>query len=213
MDGANLVNEGSAADAIRYATDVADVISCSWWCTEHYTVNEALEDTRQGRGGKGAAVFCAAGNQFNTAIDFPARHARAIAVGACDRNGNHPAYSNKGVELAVVAPSSDEINSYVYSTDVSRKDWGYNISTNGNGLFYTRFGKTSAATAMAAGVGALCFSVNPSLTARELRDVLQKTAVKVGGVTYDANGHHEEFGHGCINAAKAVEVAESMLPP
>jgi subtilisin family serine protease len=213
MAGGNLVYEGAAADAIHYATGVADVISCSWWCLDYPAVGLALEATSQGRGGKGAAVFCAAGNQFNTVIDFPARHAKAIAVGACDRDGNHPLYSNQGAELAIVAPTSDEIDSYVYSTDVSRENWGYNTSRNGSGLFYTRFGKTSAATAIAAGVGALCFSVNPSLTAGELRDVLQKTAVKVGGVTYDANGHHDEFGHGCIDAAEAVAEAVSMLPP
>jgi hypothetical protein len=211
MSGADLVYEGSAADAIRYATGVADVISCSWWCLDYPAVGLALEDTSQGRGGKGAAVFCAAGNQYGGPINFPAHHVRAIAVGACDRNGKHPLYSNKGAELAVVAPSSDDMNSYVYSTDVSRKDWGYNVSTNGSGLFYTQFGNTSAATAIAAGVGALCLSVNPSLTARELRDVLQKTAAKVGGVTYDAYGHHPEFGYGCIDADAAVAEAKQML--
>jgi subtilisin family serine protease len=214
LDGPNLINEGQTADAIRYATDVADVISCSWWSIDYPAIGQALEDTIKGRGGKGVAVFCAAGNQHNDAIVFPARHAPAIAVGACDRNGNRPAYSNKGPELAVVAPSSDEVSVYVYSTDVSKKDWGFNPGTNITGLFYTGFGKTSAATAIAAGVGALCFSVNPGLTAGELRNVLQKTAVKVGDPqSYDAQTHHShEFGYGCIDADAAVAEATQMLP-
>ena len=214
LDGPNLINEGQTADAIRYATDIADVISCSWWSLEYPAVGMALDDTSKGRGGKGAAVFCCAGNQHNDAIVFPARHVRAIAVGACDRDGNHPAYSNTGAELAVVAPSSDEINSYVYSTDVSRRDWGYNTSRNGNGLFHSRFGKTSAATAIAAGVGALCLSVNPSLTADELRSVLQNTAVQIGkpGIVYNGQpGHSQEFGYGRIDAGAAVERAKEML--
>jgi len=210
LDGPNLINEGQTADAIRYATDVADVISCSWWSIDYPAVALALDDTSKGRGGKGAAVFCSAGNQHNDAIVFPARHAPAIAIGACDRNGNRPAYSNTGAELAVVAPSSDEIKLYVYSTDVSKKDWGFNPGTNTTGLFYKRFGKTSAATAIAAGVGALCFSVNPSLTAGALRNVLQKTAVKVGDPeSYDPQTHHSlEFGYGCIDADAAVAKAK-----
>jgi len=216
LDGPNLINEGQTADAIRYATDVADVISCSWWSIYYPAIALALEDTiKKGRGGKGAAVFCAAGNQHNDAIVFPARYAPAIAVGACDRDGDRPAYSNKGTELAVVAPSSDELKVYVYSTDVSKKDWGFNPGTNIKGLFYEKFGKTSAATAIAAGVGALCFSVNPGLTAGELRNVLQKTAVKVGDLSlYNAQTHHsKESGYGCIDADAAVAKAKQMLGP
>lgn len=213
LDGPNLINEGQTADAIRYATDVADVISCSWWSIDYPAVGMALDDTSKGRGGKGAAVFCAAGNQHNDAIVFPARHVRAIAVGACDRDGNHPAYSNTGAELAVVAPSSDEIKVYVYSTDVSKEGWGHNPGANTTGLFYKGFGKTSAATAIAAGVGALCFSVNPGLTARELRNVLQGTATKVGGPEYydEQTRHGPVFGYGCIDADAAVARAKEML--
>ena len=140
----------------------------------------ALDDTSQGRGGKGAAVFCAAGNQFNTAIDFPARHVRAIAVGACDRNGNHPAYSNKGAELAVVAPSSDEINSCLQHGRLP-KGLGVQHQHNGNGLFHNRFGNIGCDGDRSRS-RRFVLLVNSGLTAGELRDVLQKTAVKVGGV-------------------------------
>ena len=81
-----------------------------------------------------------------------------------------------------------------------------------NGLFYGEFGGTSASTAIAAGVGALCFSVDPSLTADELRTVLQDTAAKIGGPQfYDAQTHHGPiFGYGCIDAVAAVAVAKCM---
>jgi subtilisin family serine protease len=215
LDGPNLVNEGQAGDAIRYATQVADVISCSWWCIAYPAVATALDDASQGRGGKGAAVFCSAGNQHNTAIAFPASYGSAIAVGACDQDGGHPGYSNTGPELFVVAPGGDDLDAYIYTTDVSQEGWGYEPAADINGWFYEEFGKTSAATAIAAGVAALCFSINPSLTASDLRNVLQKTAVKIGGPQfYDPLTHRGPvFGFGCIDAAEAVEEAENMLPP
>jgi hypothetical protein len=204
IDGADLIVESSVAEAIRYATDVADVISCSWVGDEHSDVVAALDETAQGRNGKGVPIFCAAGND-GIDVDFPARHACAIAVGACDHDGRPTVYSNLGDRLDVVAPSSNGTS--VYTTDVSKSGWGFTT-----GRFYGSFGATSAATAIAAGVGALCLSANDKLTAKKLRSLLQDTAVKIVGkpsdnVVYDASGHSQKFGYGRIDAAKAVSAA------
>jgi subtilisin family serine protease len=106
IDGPELISESSVGDAIRYATGVADVISCSWIGEEHASVSAALNDTIQGRGGKGAAVFCAAGNN-GSSVAFPARHGRAIAIGACDHQDAQTPYANSGNDLDVVAPSNN----------------------------------------------------------------------------------------------------------
>lgn len=217
--GAKLVKEAWVADAIRYATDVADIISCSWVGDRHAKVVSALNATKRGRGGKGTAVFCSAGNH-GTQVEFPARHRRAIAVGACGHDDEQTDYSNVGNDLDVVTPSSNGIP--VYSTDVSKLGWGYNKGVGYNpppgdalGLFHGEFGGTSAAAAIAAGVGALCLSANPNLTAKQLRGVLQDTAVKIAKkpqIIYTA-GHSKQFGYGCINAAEAVKRAKQMLAP
>ncbi len=68
------------------------------------------------------------------------------------------------------------------------------------------FGGTSSATPLAAGIAALMLSVNPTLTENEIRTILRNTCDKIGGVTY-VNGTHPEYGHGRVNAAKAVESA------
>ena len=146
--GADLVHENRLASAIRWATDVADVILCSWTGEDHGVVIEAFDDTRLGRGNEGTVLVCAAGND-GTDVDFPARHSRAIAIGACGPEYQKTDYSNFGDNLHVVAPSSHD-DTFVYSTDVSVPDWGFNTSASGDaGLFWDEFSQTSAAAAMA----------------------------------------------------------------
>ena len=53
-------------------------------------------------------------------------------------------------------------------------------------------------------------SLNPTLTASEIRAILHNTCDKVGGVTYTA-GTHPQYGYGRVNAAKAVESALPSL--
>lgn len=220
--GGKLVSEAKLAAAIRYATDVADVISCSWVGPKYSDVILALNETTRGRGNKGSIVVCAAGND-GTNVDFPASHDRAIAVGACGPDGEVTSYSNVGKQIHVVAPSSFDDDSKVYSTDVSQEDWGFNpggvVQGDTTGLFADEVGETSAAAAIVSGVVALCLEANPNLTADDVRAVLQKAADQVGeddGVKYNAQTDHSpEFGYGCVNAAAAVERAKQTLasPP
>jgi hypothetical protein len=216
IDGPELINETWLADAISWATSHADVISCSWVSDgdPHADVVAALNDTALGRGGKGTAVFCAAGNN-GTIVAFPARHGRAIAVGACDSEDGQTDYSNCGDDLDIVAPSSNGIT--VYTTDVSKPGWGFNTGGQGDpkGFFHDEFGQTSAATAIAAGVGALCLCANSTLTADELRCILQEKAVQIGApaVFYNGQpGHSQAFGYGRIDAGAAVAEANLIGP-
>jgi subtilisin family serine protease len=212
VNGPALISDHSVAEAIRYATKVAHVISCSWNGTYHQDVAQALNDTKDGRNGKGVAVFGSAGN-YGGYVAFPATHGRVIAVGSCDYEDAQTDYSNFGNELSVVTPSSNGVK--VFTTDCSQEYWGFNPGAAGDpdGLFHSGFGGTSASAAIAAGVGALCFSANPNLTADELRSVLQDTAGKIGGEDFygPQTGHGPIFGYGCIHAAAAVAVAKCML--
>jgi len=71
-------------------------------------------------------------------------------------------------------------------------------------------------------VAALVRSVNPQLSAERIRGLLKDTATKIG---QEAGGdaapgtdgayrqeHSDYFGHGRVNAAKAVEAAFATLP-
>jgi subtilisin family serine protease len=199
--GDALVPDERVADAIRYAALHADILSCSWSGAESPDVRLALKDAGElGRGGRGSAVFCAAGNEGGE-VAFPARDANAIAVGAATDLSLHAGYSNAGPEIAVVAPSSGGVRA-IFTTDVSIPGRGFSPG----GLHTNGFGGTSAAAALAAGTGALVLSVHSSLGREELKELLQGTADKIGS-GYDADGHSNKLGLGGVNAGRAVDEA------
>jgi hypothetical protein len=58
-------------------------------------------------------------------------------------------------------------------------------------------------------VAALVLSIAPGLKASEVRDVLQRSATRIGDAPgeYDAAGHSVNYGYGRVNAAAAVRLA------
>jgi subtilisin family serine protease len=206
----DLAPDERVADAIRYAALHADVISCSWSGGRGADIETALEDVGHERGGKGVAVFCAAGNE-DEPVGYPARDPNAIAVGASTDQAERADYSNHGKTLAFVAPSSGGLRG-IFTTDVSLPRRGFNLGTaaagGADGLYTNDFGGTSSATPLAAGIGALVLSVNPDLTRSELKDVLAANTDKIGA-GYDAHGHSNDFGFGRLNAGKAVAAAHA----
>lgn len=184
-----MVADERVANAIRWAGRHADVLSCSWSSGVSPDVELALEDI-----GVRTAVFCAAGNGFGAPVSFPARSPDAIAVGASTDRGERAGSSSCGPELAFLAPSSGGTRG-LFTTDVSQPGLGF-----APGLLHThRFGGTSAAAALAAGVGALVLSVHPELDRTELKALLAGTCDRIKG------GWR-------LNAARAVEEAAQLAP-
>jgi subtilisin family serine protease len=152
-----------------------------------------------------------------------AAHPRIIAVGASTSLNRHAAYSNWGEEISVAAPSNNyhPLNPYEYVP--GRGIW--TIDNERYGLGFTKescytgdFGGTSSATPLVAGIAALVRSVNPALTALEVKELLQQTADKIidpdpdqilttNRGEYNSNGRCDWFGYGKINAAKAAREA------
>lgn len=205
--------DAGVANAIRYASRFARLLSCSWHGGRSTDVDLALEDAGAAHGGKGAAVFCAAGN-WSTSVNFPANHPAAIAVGASTDTGVRAKYSAKGKEVAVVAPSSGGRQD-VFSTDVvnPRSYYGYNAGYEAkggaDGRHTSGFTGTSAATPVAAAAGALALSANAELSRDELRAILTETADKIGD-DYDDDGHSTRYGYGRVNSAAAVAAAREQ---
>ena len=114
----DLAVEARVADAIRYASRFADILSCSWSGPASPDVEAALEDAGAGRGGKGCPVFCATGNDSAARIGFPARLRSAIGIGASTDKERRAEYSNFGPEISIVAPSNGGTRA-ISTTDVS----------------------------------------------------------------------------------------------
>jgi hypothetical protein len=215
----DLARESQVADAIRYAGAFADVISCSWGCAKSPDIEFALQDVRRmGRKGRGTVVVCATGNDALARVDYPASDPNTIAVGASTDADELADYSNRGPQVCVVAPSNGGSRG-IFTTDVSTPGRGFNIgdatSAGADSLFNNDFGGTSSATPLVAGLCGLILSIKPEMTADEVRAALIASAKKIGPASaYKANGHSKKFGHGRIDAAKAVaQVKASKAKP
>lgn len=211
----DLATESRVADAIRYASMFADILSCSWSGPQSPDIEAALRDAAQGRGGKGCPIFVATGNFHPRVgrVSYPASSDHVIAIGASTDGEDIADYSQRGPEVAMVAPSNGGTHG-ITTTDVSEPNRGFNmgVAADGgvDGLFTNSFGGTSSATPLAAGIGALVLSVDPSLTRDQVKDILQRTAEKIGPAgSYDANGHSDTFGFGRVSADRAVADAKA----
>lgn len=152
-------------------------------------------------------------------------HPDVIAVSASTSLGKKAAYSNWGKEISMVAPSNNwhplDPQKFVpgrgiWTTDNESVGTGFTA----NNKYTGDFGGTSSATPLLAGIAALVISVDPSLTAKEVRKIMESTTDKIEDKDADIvlghkkgtykNGHSEWFGHGKVNAAKAVAKAKKL---
>jgi len=167
-----------------------------------------------------------------------ATHPDAIVVGASTSLNRKAAYSNWGKHITVCAPSNNAPpgmwfpqDGYLQTAPTIRESLpGLGVFTTdrlgaagySGGAFTDTFGGTSSACPVVAGVAALVLSVNPRLTAAQVKQILQDTADKIEDPnadpqlgfrygTYDKDGHSLWFGHGKVNAGEAVRLAKQML--
>lgn len=200
-------------------TNGADIISCSWGTTDpNFSLSPLKEKAiakavRKGRGGKGCIILYAVGNDDFDYVSFYAAHPDVIAVAASTSKDQHASYSNRGREVSICAPSNGD-----WPITAARAWWDPGLSwETGNykywrdgrsrGNKYKHFGGTSSATPLVAGICALMLSANPDLTARQVKDILQKTADKIGSPSEYVNGHSNKYGYGRVNADRAVAEA------
>ena len=70
------------------------------------------------------------------------------------------------------------------------------------------FAGTSSACPLVAGVCALILAATPSLNGKQVREILKRTARRIGrDEDYEPDGHSPHFGYGCVDAEAAVKEA------
>jgi subtilisin family serine protease len=210
----------------------ADVMSSSWGLNSTYmallpggtpSVTEAIDSVHaNGRDGKGIALFFSSGNDNVQPVLWPSNLASTISVGAtnmCDTRKDTADCSgenwgcNFGTKLSFAAPGV-----LIASTDMTGSH-GF----SGTAYTYT-FNGTSAACPFAAGTAALLLSINPNLTAEQIRFFMEYSCDTVGGYNYHNIHSHslwcDELGYGRINAFRALrsvqaynKVDENKVPP
>lgn len=216
------INSNTVGDKIAEGIDFAvnhgcAIISNSWSCGYY---SEEIEDAfdnalNNGRNGKGCVVVFATGNN-NSNLSYPAdSNPDILTVGAISPDGNIktpnafdnlPWGSNYGLELDVMAPGI-----FINTTDIVGSG-GY-TNTNYASTFYG----TSAACPHAAAIAGLILSVNPYLTQKEVADIIESTAQKVGDYMYTPQQNRPNgdwnlrMGYGLVDAYEAVKKAKNLV--
>jgi subtilisin family serine protease len=179
--------ESDAILAINYAgANGADIISNSWG---GYSNSQALKDAIDI---SPALVICAAGNDgVNNGTFIPASYdsANIISVAASTSTDQLAFFSNYGeIPVDLAAPGVN-----ILSTNIS-------ISSSDTPLSYRYMHGTSAAAPFVAGTAALVKSVNRSLTAMEVKDIILTNVDELDSLAGKVNTS------GRLNAYKPVMV-------
>ncbi len=162
---------------------------------------------------QGVIVVSAAGNAASNSPNYPAAYDGVVSVSAVNRYSELAPYSNYGSTIDVAAPGGDML---MNSLEDPRYPDGV-VSTLGddsNGgavqYIYGFYEGTSMATPHVAGVAALMKAVAPELTP----DAFDAHLIN-GDLTVDVGspGRDNQFGHGLIDAYRAVLTAQDMDIP
>lgn len=156
----------------------------------------------------GSILVAAAGNAGNDVANYPASSPGVFSVSATTLRDQLAPYSSFGVNVDLAAPGGDlgsdangdsypdGVLSTVLIEDGSRVSGGYKFLQG-----------TSMASPHVAGVFALMKAANPAITSAQIETLLAD-----GDITDDLGptGRDNAFGHGVINAHKAVVAAQSL---
>jgi len=167
------------AKGVTWAADNgAKVANVSFGVINSSSVRTAAQDMRN----KGGVVVSSAGNS-NTDLGY-ADNPYLITVAATTSSDTKASFSNYGAYVDLSAPGAGV------------------LTTNRSGG-YSSWNGTSFSSPITAGVAALVMSTNPNLSPDQVESVLENSADDlVAGVDW-----HMYYGHGRVNAAKAVQLA------
>ncbi|KAM0792244.1 hypothetical protein ACM66B_004938 [Microbotryomycetes sp. NB124-2] len=209
------ISDADEASSLNYGYQTNDIYSCSWGPPDDGKSMEApgrlivkamWNGIQKGRGGKGNIFVFASGNggavddQCN--FDGYTNSLMSITVGAIDRAGLHPFYSEACAANMVVTYSSGSGDN-IHTTDV------------GKDKCTDRHGGTSAAAPIAAGIFALVLEARPDLTWRDMQHLCVRTAVQVNPedpdwqMTASGRYYNHKYGFGKLDAYAIVQAART----
>jgi subtilisin family serine protease len=201
-DGANdiTVSSNSWATCVNNSTQYEEILK---WGSENL------------RDGKGRIYIVSAGNgregdsgcpntskMSSANLSYLANNPYAITVGALNKNDTYAKYSNPGSNLWISAYGGDS------------SDSKYITTTNINNSYTNQMSGTSASTPMVAGGVALLIEACPTLTYRDVKYILAKTAIQIDSanttwVTNSADINHSvDYGFGKLNISGAIDMCK-----
>jgi subtilisin family serine protease len=204
-----------AAEGIRWATENgARVINLSFGgLDDSQTVRLAVREARA----RGVLLVAAAGNcgelstfqsegcdTLNPPI-YPAALEEVIAVGALDATGQLAPYSEPGDYIRLTAPGGAGGSQRANPRDYVLSTWPPTLPSPIEQTGFNLEVGTSMAAPHVAGIAALVWSTNPTLSRDQVEAILSETADDLG-----APGRDDRYGYGRVNALRAVQRAASL---
>ncbi len=188
-DGSGLTS--NVASGIAFATDQgARVINLSLGSSSRTTlIRDALDYALSNN----ALPVVAMGNANSDFVGDLAYWYSALSVGAVDQQGMKASFSNFGLQTDVTAPGVAVLSTMPTYPVTLNTQYGY--KTN-----YDALSGTSMATPVVAGLAGLLLSINPGLTAGQVKGMIESSAGD--GASFDLIS-----GFGLVHAAAAVALA------
>jgi len=185
LDANDYASYYNIAQAITYAVDHGvKVINISIGGSSS---SSTLQNAVNYAWSKGALIFASAMNTGTSTPYYPAACTNVVAVAATTSADARAGFSNYGSWITLSAP-------------------GEAIYTTNNGGYYGTWSGTSFASPITAGLAALVWSVNPTLSNAQVIDLMKKNADDLGTTGFD-----QDFGHGRINVYKSLSAAKNAI--
>ncbi len=207
-------------EGLYFAADQgARVVSMSFGVYESWGLwdLDLVRDALQYAYDKGLLLVAASGNENGNVARFPGSDARTLCVGGTNRSDERKHIGDSSSENWWGASYGPDIDVVAPCLEIPTTDRlggsGYDP-----GDYYDRFNGTSSATPHVAGMGALLFSLRPSLSHVEARAIIERTCDKItpslysySNITTKPNGTwNDEVGYGRVNVERALLEACSL---
>lgn len=183
LDSEGKGNYSNIIEGLQWAVENdIDIIAMSLGGTQYSAIlKDAISDAYE----NGILIVAAAGNDGSAdLLNYPANYTQVVCVGAVDSNNKIASFSNRGKGLDLVAP-------------------GVDIETIGLDNTTVNVSGTSAAVQHVAGVAAQLWNAKRELTNTQMRALLYKSAINLGG--------RKVYGWGIVDADAALLDIDSDL--
>jgi len=154
---------------------------------------------------KGVLVIAAAGNTGESTENIqPAGVPGVLTVAATDLDDRRPSFSNYGAEIDIAAPGVDILSLRARRTDFMWNTPDTELYTPGDAYVgedtrYYRSAGTSFAAPIVTGVASLVWGNDPSLTAADVRRIVEQSARDI-----ETPGVDQFSGYGIVDARAAL---------
>ncbi|WP_226618589.1 S8 family peptidase [Cytobacillus firmus] len=189
LDSSGLGNQSDIVAGIEWAIQQdLDIINLSITANQgSYLLQQVIDKAYS----KGIIIVAASGNALTplsstTDVLFPARYPNVIAVGSVDAKKVKSSFSYFGPSLELVAPGEEVFSTYSGYVDGVLQD-------------YAIMDGTSMAAPYVAGIAALYKQAYPEKSHKEIRVLMQKSAIDLG-----KKGKDSDYGYGMVQAPNQI---------